>query len=89
MAFSTGIGGKAGRMTVRAGRAIMVQAAAFSAAVGVIEVPVVDRVAGCAVAAKPAVVGRRSMAGRAGRGKPLEHAGGVAGRAGQPGMPAG
>jgi len=54
-------------MTIFAGCAMMVGAASFAATIGVLEVPVVDRMTGPTVGTESSMVSRRVMAGSTGR----------------------
>jgi hypothetical protein len=69
-------------MTIFAGCAMMVGAASFAATIGVLEVPVVDRVTGRTVGTESSMVSRCVMAGGTGRGKSHKYTGRMATGAG-------
>jgi hypothetical protein len=69
-------------MAVVAGRAVVVDAASLSTTIGVVEVPVVDRMAGRTVGTESSMIGWSSMAGCAGRGKSHKYTGRMATGAG-------
>lgn len=60
-------------MAVVAGGAVVVDAASFAATTGMIEIPIVDGVTIGTVGSESGMVGRRVMAGGAGRGKPYKY----------------